>query len=86
MVNIAYNFCLQWFYHDVTEKGSCYTFNHPYTDDYLTSKDTVDVPLSQSFRGPQFGLKLVIDAETVSKFSYSPVGHVNSVPRMQFFI
>ena len=85
MVNIAYNF-FQWFYHDVTEKGSCYTFNHPYTDDYLTSKDTVDVPLTQNFRGPQFGLKLVIDAETVRRLLCSPIEHVNNIPIMQFFI
>ena len=44
------------------------------------------MPLTQNFRGPQFGLKLVIDAETVRRLLCSPIEHVNNIPIMQFFI
>lgn len=56
----------QWFLQVLTEKGSCYTFNHP----QRSLPSSLDTPLRQTTKGPGFGLQLVLDARTVRKSNF----------------
>ena len=57
-------FPFQWFQQVVAEKGSCFTFNHENIGDHLSSIG-MESELTQNTAGEKFGLKLVLDVQTV---------------------